>query len=284
MKYYIKIKDFIICFQTAKPIVFPASFSPFHSSDEFQADIIINFFYDKEYKLQDATLLMEQRTHRWYSTLADEKILKFSKRAALDMSDPWILVMKNDKEWELYLSSDSANELFDRPWLQRAFSYYINNKNMYISHGGCCTINDCGVLILGECGQGKSTLIELLYMRGITSLSDDRILISGEKSELICFPTPWNIKNPKFINDTTTTIKHILFLEHSCDKKNSLYAIDKEEAQRKIVSQLYLPFPYNLVKAYADASRFVSKYLKPTYKFSFTPDNTAVDYLIDRLT
>ncbi len=55
-------------------------------------------------------------------------------------------------------------------------------------HASCVSVNDRGVLILGESGTGKSDLALRLINKGATLVADDRVGLNTEGDVLIASP------------------------------------------------------------------------------------------------
>lgn len=70
----------------------------------------------------------------------------------------------------------------------------VNEKNnCEIYHGALCEFESCGILILGEKGSGKSTLLSHMIKNKANYISNDRVFIKKDKSNVLMsygFPLP----------------------------------------------------------------------------------------------
>lgn len=88
------------------------------------------------------------------------------------------------------------------------YPYLIKNKGLLL-HGNGLTKNNKGIILLGDSGQGKSTLTKMLEYTGWKLLCDDRTLILNNKMY-----GHWCHGSYSKTNNITSTINKIYYLNH----------------------------------------------------------------------
>lgn len=61
----------------------------------------------------------------------------------------------------------------------------LYQRGSLVIHGGVAEINNYGVIVMGDCGSGKSTLIAALRNKGHGFISDDMAVFSNEGIEIL---------------------------------------------------------------------------------------------------
>ena len=99
---------------------------------------------------------------------------------------------------------------------------------------GVVDINGEGYLFVGHSGAGKTTMARLWSAeRGVTILSDDRIILKQEKDRIWMHGTPWH-GEAKFAAASKAQLKRIYFIYHG--RQNSLNPITGAEAASHLFS------------------------------------------------
>lgn len=276
-KYIFSVGEIYFSINSNCVLDFPISFTKFLVQDKHrQMTFDVNLHFLSKYEVPDKNSIVEQRTYKW---IKDDKILYyvFSKRSEELRKDgnPWVLVI-NGNICDLHIPSNYCNfEIFDRPWLHRIFSYFLPDDSVLV-HGGCVLVNGNACLILGECGKGKSTFIDIASRCGIESICDDRFMLKFINDKLICFSTPWNQKNPNLLVNKSCLVKGICFLEHSVDNANHLTEYKISEKKNGILSQFYLPIPKQQLSYLVLFNKKIFKSNVKIWEYYFVPIEGAI--------
>ncbi len=105
-----------------------------------------------------------------------------------------------------------------------------------------CLIDDngTGYLFLGQSGAGKSTMANIWNEeKGISILSDDRVLVSLSEKGLTAYGTPWHGTETYAMN-AGVPVKKIFFIRHA--EKNAALEISGIKAASELVRNAFLPF------------------------------------------
>ncbi|MFC1809521.1 hypothetical protein ACFL3D_05325 [Candidatus Omnitrophota bacterium] len=87
---------------------------------------------------------------------------------------------------------------FFHPFLMFAYVVFTAHKGVLVLHGAGVIDRGRGYIFLGPSGSGKTTVARLLKRKGVTIVSDERIVLRREKGEIYLYGFPWyNDKNYK---------------------------------------------------------------------------------------
>ena len=107
-------------------------------------------------------------------------------------------------------------------------------------HACCIDDNGTGYLFLGQSGAGKSTMANLWNEeKGITVLSDDRVLVSMTEQGLTAYGTPWH-GTEKYAVNKSVQVKKIFFISHA--NKNTALEVNGIKSVSELVRNAFLPF------------------------------------------
>jgi hypothetical protein len=107
-------------------------------------------------------------------------------------------------------------------------------------HACCIDDNGTGYLFLGQSGAGKSTMANLWNEeKGITVLSDDRVLVSMTEQGLTAYGTPWH-GTEKYAVNAGVPVKKIFFISHA--DNSSVSEVSGITAVSELVRNAFLPF------------------------------------------
>jgi hypothetical protein len=107
-------------------------------------------------------------------------------------------------------------------------------------HACCIDDNGSGYLFLGQSGAGKSTMANLWNTeKGITVLSDDRVLVSMTEQGLTAYGTPWH-GTEKYAVNAGVPVNKIFFISHA--DGNSVSKVNGITAVSELVRNSFLPF------------------------------------------
>lgn len=277
-KYTFLVGEICFSINSDYPLDFPSSYTKFFANSvNKHTDFEVDLYFSSVYKVPNGDLLVEQRTYKWIKD-GNTIYYIFSKRseALQDDKNPWVLVIKGTL-CQLHIPSTiSSFEIFDRPWLHRLFSYYLPDDYVLV-HGGCVLLDGNGCLILGECGKGKSTYIDIATRCGLESICDDRLMLRFVNNNAICYSTPWNQKNPNLINNKFCWVKGVCFLEHSQNNINDLVEFNMSEKKKDIILQFYLPIPKPQLTYLVLFNKKVSKLDIKIWEYAFLPNEGAIN-------
>lgn len=107
-------------------------------------------------------------------------------------------------------------------------------------HACCIDDNGTGYLFLGQSGAGKSTMANIWNEeKGISILSDDRVLVSLSEKGLTAYGTPWH-GTENYAMNAGVPVKKIFFINHA--EKNHASEICGIKAVSELVKNAFLPF------------------------------------------
>jgi hypothetical protein len=151
-------------------------------------------------------------------------------------------------------------------------------------HGcGIVTQKGIGNLFVGHSGAGKSTTTRLwTSCQDAEILSDDRIIVRRSPDQDSCgeirmYGTPWH-GEADYASPASASLKRILILEHGYG--NILTRLSKSQAVGELFARSFVPFHRH---EYLDtALSFLHELVDavPCYRYSFEPDQRAVDAIL----
>ncbi len=155
----------------------------------------------------------------------------------------------------------------------------------FLSLGRGAEVHACGVvdphgnghLFLGQSRAGKTTLARLWQKeKGITVLSDDRIILRKMDEKIWMYGTPWH-GEAELASPAKVPLTRIYFLLHG--KTNELVPLETTEAIARLFACSFLPF--FCPEALEFALSFFEEVTKavPCYEFRFLPDRGAVEFI-----
>ncbi len=167
-----------------------------------------------------------------------------------------------EKELECNQGSYGSIELSA---LYRKIVTALAKDNILLFHCSAIEIDGNAYCIAAHSGVGKSTHVRLLretYGKDkVRYINDDKPLLLFKKDSIEVFGTPWNGKERNSRN-VSYPLKGISFL--SRNKDNSISLMDKKDAYRRILEQIYLPKDkFELLTALSLIDRLIKE--TPTY-------------------
>jgi hypothetical protein len=136
-----------------------------------------------------------------------------------------------------------------------------------------------GHLFLGHSGAGKSTTTGLwTSLRAAHVLSDDRIILREQSSEIWMYGTPWH-GEAGFASPEKTKVERIFILEHG--EKNEILPLPQASAVAELFARCFPPF-YDHGRLTLTLS-FLHQITNrvPCYRFRFVPDESAVSEILN---
>ncbi|THB79257.1 MAG: hypothetical protein D3926_11105 [Desulfobacteraceae bacterium] len=147
-------------------------------------------------------------------------------------------------------------------------------------HGALVVLEGKYILLMGDSGVGKTTLSKLSCECGGTCLTEEDPFISKIDNEIIAYGTPWpGIIGPPVPD--SGKLHSIFFLEHA--KQNELKRLTPPEASKLLLhnSRTFNWLPHTIPDA-IDLLNITAQSI-PSYRFGFTPDQSAVEKLLSVL-
>jgi hypothetical protein len=144
---------------------------------------------------------------------------------------------------------------------------------------GIVQADGAGNLFVGHSGAGKSTTTRLWTSHeDIQVLSDDRIIVREHSGEMFMYGTPWH-GEAAFALPGRAPLKRIFVLEHG--HGNVLMRLNRSQMVAELFARSFVPFHRH---EYVDAALSFLERLAdsiPCYRYSFEPDERAVERIIN---
>ena len=156
-----------------------------------------------------------------------------------------------------------------------------------LARGRGAEVHSCGVvdasgnghLFVGQSGAGKTTMAKLWHKeKGITILSDDRIVLRHMDGKLWMYGTPWH-GEAGFSAPSRAPLTRVYLLRQG--EKNELLSQTKTEAVGRLFACSFPPF-YN-----PEALDFTLAFFEavaaavPCYELSFVPDESVIGFIVE---
>jgi hypothetical protein len=146
---------------------------------------------------------------------------------------------KDFRNGKVYTGREEGHYFF-YPFLEVLTINLLADERGALLHSCCINDNGSGYLFLGQSGAGKSTMANLWNEeKGISVLSDDRVLVSITEQGLTAYGTPWH-GTEKYAVNASVPVKKIFFISHA--EKNSVLKISGVKAASELVRNAFLPF------------------------------------------
>ena len=199
----------------------------------------------------------------------------------------WILECDDDfSECILHIpfctdTSEIIHEMSIRPWLQRLFIARSWKSNFALFHGALIDLDGTGVVFLGDSGSGKSTMCDLFKTTKATVIADDRFILDSS-GDLICFGTPWNIKNPHYSINMSSNLAKVFILSHGNNQIKDIGNSYQDMIYGLLPAILFPPFMSSIevTRNKIKCLNFISKRCE-IFSFAFKPDDSAIPYITD---
>lgn len=159
---------------------------------------------------------------------------------------------------------------------------HLLGQGMGVELHSCGIVDEAGRawLFVGHSGAGKSTLARLWSNRNVTVLSDDRIILREIDGVIRIFGTPWH-GEAGFALSTHAPLQGIFVIEHG--EGNQFETLSSISAVSELLSRAFLPF--HEATALETAMNVLARVAEtlPCRRFHFTPDDSAIDTLLDQM-
>jgi hypothetical protein len=157
----------------------------------------------------------------------------------------------------------------------------------YLSLGHGIELHACGLvnagtesfLFAGHSGAGKSTTARLWTRHaGVEVLSDDRIIVRKKNDQFLMHGTPWH-GEAAYASPGRAPIRRIFLLEHGAS--NRIECISRSAAVGELLARSFVPFyQHRLVNPTLALLEEIVESV-PCYRFSFVPDQSAVEKILE---
>ncbi len=146
---------------------------------------------------------------------------------------------------------------------------------------GCGIVNSDGTgnLFVGHSGAGKSTTTRLwTSCEDVEVLSDDRIIVRREASEIVMYGTPWH-GEAAFASPGSAPLSRIFVLEHG--RGNVVTRLSPGQAVAELFARSFVPFHrHEYVNSALEFLQDVVSHV-PCYRYAFEPDQRAVETILE---
>lgn len=200
------------------------------------------------------------------------------------------LVAKFSRDYhdgELFLDKNHIDNVSSYPLaypLDELLMINVLSRKQGIEMHACAigfTESHTGFLFAGMSGAGKSTLTRLWQKReGITILSDDRVILRKKQDGYWLYGTPWH-GDALGASSCAVPLEKIFILKQS--PRNELKPLDPVNAITQLLARCFPTFwdaegMANSLKLFDELSQTI-----PCFEFSFLPDQSAIEYILDNL-
>jgi hypothetical protein len=184
-----------------------------------------------------------------------------------------------------FANSPNPPEPLEYPLDELLIMHRLTQERAIELHGcGIVTREGIGNLFVGHSGAGKSTTTRLwVPLPGVEILSDDRIIVRRDPEceaarEILMYGTPWH-GEAEFASPSNAPLKRIFVLEHG--HGNVLTRLSSSQAVGELLARAFVPFHRH---EYLDSALgFLQELVQavPCYRYSFEPDQRAVDTILN---
>ncbi|MGA8621066.1 MAG: hypothetical protein WB660_21395 [Candidatus Sulfotelmatobacter sp.] len=133
-------------------------------------------------------------------------------------------------------------------------------------------------LFVGHCGAGKSTTARLwTSQQDVQILSDDRIILREHAGQMSMYGTPWH-GEAAYASPASAPLSGIFVLEHG--RGNAITRFSRSQTVSELFARSFVPFHrHEYVNSALDVLQRVADTV-PCYRYSFEPDQRAVDKIL----
>lgn len=185
------------------------------------------------------------------------------------------------------LSGNSALRPLTYPLDELLITHRLTQEQAMELHGcGIVGPDNMTNLFVGHSGAGKSTTAHLwTEMGGVEILSDDRIIVrygraagNGSNHGIRMYGTPWHGEG-QFASPASAPLQRICILEHG--HGNVLTRLSPPQAVAELFARSFVPFHRH--EYVESALNFLEDLVTrvPCYRYSFEPDRSAVETILN---
>jgi hypothetical protein len=207
-------------------------------------------------------------------------ILRISYTSENSTPDRIAILNPDFRSGDVYIPDRRSNEPITSdpllyPFAELLIINLLSQGRGVLTHSCGIDNNEKGMLFAGESGAGKSTLSNLWKdKKGVTVLSDDRIIVRKMEGRFWIYGTPWH-GDAKACSPERAPLEKIFFLKHA--KTNKMERIEGINAASKL---LVCSFPTFWDKKGMEFTLgFIDELTRelPCYELGFVPDENILD-------
>ena len=248
---------------------------------EGEPEVILRLHYGKLTDDGDCGEKIFDSGSTWNFHRRNGKYLLRISYSGEDSTPDKIAILEPDfRSGEVHISDHWSNEPITLnpllyPFAELLMINLLSQGRGILTHSCGIDNNGQGMLFAGESGAGKSTLSNLWKdKKGVTVLSDDRIIVRKMGGRFWMYGTPWH-GDAKACSPEKVPLEKIFFLRHA--KINKVKKIEGIAAASKL---LVCSFPtFWDKKGMEFILGFIDELTRevPCYELSFVPDERVLD-------
>ncbi len=179
-----------------------------------------------------------------------------------------------------YFTSGSAAYPLEYPLDELLVTHLLaHRRGAEVHSSGVVDDSGNGHLFVGQSGGGKTTMAKLWQQeKGITILSDDRIVLRNMDGRIWMYGTPWHGEGG-LSDPSRAPLKQIYFLRHG--EKNELLPQTKTEAVGRLFACSFPPFYDPRALDFTLAFFEAVAAAVPCYELSFVPDERVIGFIVE---
>ncbi len=201
-------------------------------------------------------------------------------------SSPYKRLLVDDRfcRASLWLSHESFRHCgspapMEYPLDEVLITHRLTRENAIELHGcGIVPTGNSGYLFVGHSGAGKSTTARLWSSHpSVGILSDDRIILREHAGQVFMHGTPWH-GEAAYASPAKAPLSGIFILEHGLG--NTITPLSPSQAVSELLARSFVPFHrHEYLSSALDLLQYVAGTV-PCYRYSFEPDQRAVDKIL----
>lgn len=175
-------------------------------------------------------------------------------------------------------AAGSSPAPFRGPALELLMIEWLASEGGGVLHGCGVALEGRGLAFLGESGAGKTTLARLwARRRGVTVLSDDRLILRRRGGRWLLYGTPWHGEG-RFAAPGGVPLERVFFLRHGGE--NAVAALRPPAAVAALLQCAFPPL-WDPAKMSAVLGLFAAAAAAlPCRELRFRPDEAALDFAL----
>lgn len=158
-------------------------------------------------------------------------------------------------------------------------NYLAQGRGLEV-HGCGINTDSTGLAFVGVSGAGKSTIAGLWKKRDVKILSDDRLIFRRKDGAIQMYGTPWH-GDARVSLAEDIPLHSLYFIKQA--KGNRLVRLNPIDAAARLLVRCFPTFYYTDGMEYT--LNFISGVVQdvPCYEMQFTPDQKAIDEVLNNL-
>ncbi len=161
---------------------------------------------------------------------------------------------------------------------------YLVYSKLFLRHHGYL-LHGCAVMYGGRClvfagvkGAGKSTTARLWAGAGAQVLTEEQVVLRIDADAVRAYGSPW-YGETRVCRNLGAPVDAVFFIEHGLH--NEIVRLDPRTSTRELLRKLFLSvaFKEDVPGVLADCARLSAQV--PVYRYSFVPNASAVQHVLD---